>query len=373
MPSAPDRLTFIDFARTYAVFLALLSHALNTTGTFQHMGESSLYIRQFTRMATPMFVFMFGFMIEFVYARKARLLGLESVQRRLLVRSFQCYFAYGLTSLCSVLGGFETLDGFLRALLFLGDSRFGNILRVYAVLMLMVPLLIRFRLRYGPKAIYLALVLVIFSFPLLNGTESFSFGRFDHPLNVLAGLGPALGGPSVWHSLSFLLAGMFLASSLNADGPIRLSRFYLFALVLLVTCVVLRVLLVADPFPDAWWKFVDFTYRTHNMAGYFVIGIFGSVVSIGVVCFLVGVRKLPRPIQALMPVGYASLFSYTLGNVLLNLFGSFAGRVPSLVFLIPFFAAVLVITSIRKRLLFYDVLNDILNFRFNKVLQRTEP
>jgi hypothetical protein len=66
-----SRLHFIDFARTYAVFLALLAHSLETTGVIDRLGEDSLYIRQFTRTATPIFVFMFGFMIEFVYATRA--------------------------------------------------------------------------------------------------------------------------------------------------------------------------------------------------------------------------------------------------------------------------------------------------------------
>ena len=95
-----SRLHFIDFARTFAVVLALLSHSLNNTEVLDRMGADSLYItlhqavhpKQFTRIATPIFVFMFGFMIEFVYATRARDSGAASIQRRLRVRSFQCYF-----------------------------------------------------------------------------------------------------------------------------------------------------------------------------------------------------------------------------------------------------------------------------------------
>src|SRR5215472_18913485 len=141
-----SRLHFIDFARTFAVVLALLAHSLSNTGVFDRMGADSLYIKQFIRTATPIFVFMFGFMIEFVYATRARASGVASIQRRLRVRSFQCYFGYCLTSFCTLLGGEQSLYQFAKSLAFFGDSRFGNILRVYAVVMLFTPLLVRLRL-----------------------------------------------------------------------------------------------------------------------------------------------------------------------------------------------------------------------------------
>jgi len=63
--SHQNRLTFIDVARTYAILLALLSHVFAATGFFQQLGSDALLIRQFTRMATPLFMFMFGFMNEY--------------------------------------------------------------------------------------------------------------------------------------------------------------------------------------------------------------------------------------------------------------------------------------------------------------------
>ena len=39
-----SRLHFIDFARTFAVVLALLAHSLNNTKVFDRMGADSLYI-----------------------------------------------------------------------------------------------------------------------------------------------------------------------------------------------------------------------------------------------------------------------------------------------------------------------------------------
>ena len=62
MTPTHSRLVFIDFARSYGVFLALLSHALIATGAYEQLaGGDATIIRSVTRMATPMFVFMFGF------------------------------------------------------------------------------------------------------------------------------------------------------------------------------------------------------------------------------------------------------------------------------------------------------------------------
>jgi hypothetical protein len=162
-----------------------------------------------------MFVFMFGFMIEFVYATRARASGVASIQRRLRVRSFQCYFGYCLTSFCSLLGGYQSLYKFAASLVFFGNSRFGNILRVYAVIMLFTPLLVRLRLRYGVRFVVFCLAGVLLSFPWIIALKDVDFGALNNPLNVLFGVGPARRGPSAWHSMSFVLSGMLLASTLT--------------------------------------------------------------------------------------------------------------------------------------------------------------
>ena len=149
--SHQNRLTFIDVARTYAILLALLSHVFAATGFFQQLGPDALLIRQFTRVATPLFMFMFGFMIEFVYVRRAASNGVGAIRHRILARSFQCYMAYALTSFCAVLSGYLSIKGFLGSLLFFTDSRFGNILRSYSVLLVLAPFIIRLRLMLGAK------------------------------------------------------------------------------------------------------------------------------------------------------------------------------------------------------------------------------
>ena len=348
-----SRLHFIDFARTFAVVLALLAHSLGNTKVFDRMGADSLYIKQFTRTATPIFVFMFGFMIEFVYTTRARASGVASIQRRLRVRSFQCYFGYCLTSFCTLLGGHQSLYKFAASLAFFGNSRFGNILRVYAVIMLFTPLLVRLRLRYGVRFVVFCLASVLLSFPFVIQLKGVDFGVFNNPLNVLFGVGLGRFGPSVWHSMSFVLSGMLLASSLTGGAKTlrnAFSRFYLIALGLVSICAVAWFPLVHDGPAEAWVKFADSTYRGSNMPGYYLIGIVTSVFWITLFSLLIGTRELSRPVKFFLPLGLSSLFWYTTGNVLLNLSGYVATRVDPTLYIAVFFVSVLIITKYIDRM-----------------------
>jgi OpgC protein len=363
-----SRLHFIDFARTFAVVLALLAHSLNNTKVFDRMGADSVYIKQFTRTATPIFVFMFGFMIEFVYATRARASGVASIQRRLRVRSFQCYFGYCLTSFCTLLGGQQSLYKFAASLtFFFGNSRFGNILRVYAVIMLFTPLLVRLRLRYGVRFVVFCLTGVLLSFPFVIQLKGVDFGVFNNPLHMLFGVGLGWGGPSVWHSMSFVLSGMLLASSLTGGAKTlrnAFSRFYLIALGLVSICAVAWFPLVHDSPAEAWVKFADFTYRGSNMPGYYLIGIVTSVFWITLFSLLIGTRELSRPVKFFLPLGLSSLFSYTTGNVLLNLSGYVATRVNPTLYTAVFFVSVLIITKYIDRMPYYEYANELMCLRF---------
>ena len=352
MPPTAQRLSFIDVARTYAVISVLLAHALNATGTFARMGTDSFSIHQFTRMATPMFVFIFGFMIEYVYVWKAQQQGLVSVRSRLMTRSLQCYGAYALTSFSALVAGYKTNTEFLSSLFFFSDSRFGNILRVYAVILLAAPWLIRLRLKYGPIFLFFALIFVLLSSSILIEAKKYSFGPLDIPLNVFFGIGPCKGGPSIWHSLSLLLAGMLVATSLRNSCNNQLSTFYFTSSLIIVTSLLLGLLLIDDNPFSAWKKFVDFTYRGSNAGGFYIIGIIGSTAIMMLLGMLIGTRAVPFPLTCLLPFGHSSLFAYTFGNVLLNLIGSMASKIPLLIFLPLFFALVLLCTVLARRVHF---------------------
>jgi uncharacterized membrane protein len=106
------------------------------------------------------------------------------------------------------------------------------------------------------------------------------------------------------------------------------------------------------------------------MAAYFIIGTGTSVIALTLFCLVVGVRRPPAAIRLFMPVGLSSLLAYTVGNILLNLFGKTATLVGPALFLILFFVAVLAITTYVERLPFYRPINGLLNLRFERFSRR---
>ena len=233
--------------------------------------------------------------------------------------------------------------------------------------MLFTPLLVRLRLRYGVRFVVFCLASVVLSFPFVIQLKGVDFGVFNNPLNVLFGVGPSRFGPSVWHSMSFVLSGMLLASSLTADTETlrnAFSRFYLIVLGLVSICAVAWFPLVHDGPAEAWVKFVDFSYRESNMPGYYLIGIVTSVFWITLFSLLIGTRELSRPVRFFLPLGLSSLFSYTTGNVLLNLSGYVATRVDPTLYIAVFFVSVLIITKYIDRMPYYEYANELMCLRF---------
>jgi len=359
-----QRITFIDVARTYAVFLALLSHGFLATGMFRQLDENSVYIRQFTRMATPMFLFMFGFMIEYVYVRRARNQGLDSIRKRLMVRSFQCYLGYALTSLSALIVGYKSLAGFIGSLVLFSDSRFGNALRIYAILLLLAPVVIRLRLKYGRLFVMAALLFVTLSSLFLVQTKGYTFGVFDRPLNALFGIGARPGGPSVWHSMCFMLAGMFVASGLPSGPDRRLFGFFRSSSVMLTVSIALGVVFIHEKPGSALRMFAGAGYRSDNRIEFIIIGIFCSVMMMMIFGAVFGSRPPPRLLKLFLPVGQASLFAFTLGNILLNFTLTIARQWPPAVYLSIFFCCVLFLTRTRERLPYYTLIHDMLNGGF---------
>ena len=325
-------------------------------------------------MATPMFVFMFGFMIEFVYVRRSEGIGLDSVYKRILIRSFQCYVAYALISFCAVLGGYKSIENFFSSLLFFSNSRFGNILRAYSVMLLITPFIIKLRIRFGVKFVFCSLMLLVISYSFIHELKSVDFGIINHPFNVLLGIGLHRGGPSVYGALSFYLVGMIMASSLSkcrSKIGYDFSYFYLVSFALIVTFLIFGSVLINEGFKEGLVLFADYTYRYNNAPAYYIIGTFGSLLTITLFSFLFGTRIPPIPIKFILPIGTSSLISYTAGNVILNLFGRMANIMNQFVFIALFFLAVVLITRNIRKLPYFNYIYNFMNFRHNKAFQQT--
>jgi len=66
-----NREVFIDFARGFAILLAVGSHAFYAFGYDVLFGDAMYHMMSLTRLATPSFVLITGMMFELVYLRKA--------------------------------------------------------------------------------------------------------------------------------------------------------------------------------------------------------------------------------------------------------------------------------------------------------------
>jgi hypothetical protein len=313
------RIIFIDAARAHAILLALTVHALSTFGGLAHLGENFWVVRIFTHSATPMFIFMCGMMIEIVYVRKAEVSGTSSVAGRLLVRSFQCYLGYCLIVSAGFFAGSFDAARAIKAFLFLDNSHFGNILRFYSIVLLLAVPLIFFRVRYGFITNILLLAIILLGFLYLPAGGSILRSPFDHWELILVGSSTKSYGPSVWHGMTFISCGMILAFSLVSSQDMK--KFY-FTLAVMTAVAFLLLVYIFNQYSvhEILKDFVMAKLRGQNHFGYYVIGI--------ILCFFYLLLfslffrqegKVGLFSRMLLSLGKHSLFSYTLGNIILNL------------------------------------------------------
>lgn len=320
------RLQFIDVARALAIALAMLAHGMITFGGWDQLGERAPYVQLFTRTATPLFIFMFGMMLEIVYVRRMSRSGLQPVSRRLLVRSMQCYVGFIATAAAGWIGGNLSGTEFLSTFIFLEDAQFGNILRFYSVALLLAIPFLWARKRLGAWVLVATIAGIWAGDLLLQPYKGVSFGFYDHWISIGLGTGAIWGGPSVWHGTTFMLAGMLLASALTEWRERGLKKFYkTAALFSLAPLSVIGWLVAESSLTHVAGNFASVgVYRAANHIGYYAIGTFACIVILVALAHLIPLkRKLPDWTHSFLVLGYSSLLSYTLGNIILNLVPSF--------------------------------------------------
>src|SRR3982751_2835471 len=110
--SSSKRIYFVDFARSFAIMLALTDHGMNDFDIW-HKYSPKVFtaMKILTTSATPTFILLFGMMLEIIYLGKLRKSGLRKTASGLVNRSFQCYVGYFLTTVAGVIGGFKYFKG----------------------------------------------------------------------------------------------------------------------------------------------------------------------------------------------------------------------------------------------------------------------
>ena len=267
----PKRLYSFDLLRLFAVLLALTSHFLLSQGGDWRANDLFINLKAITRSAMPCLLIIFGFMIEYVYARRWTLKGPKVVLERMLIRSILCYLAFISLSFISFSADHTSISQFLGSFVFMGKAEHAQLFAYYTLLIPIAFLFIWVRFTYGWKA---KLLLITF---LLILVECFNFmvGGSQVPLisvlRVFLGTGDTY-GPSIVHSLVLITLGELVAGfALGARSPLQ-------------KCIVIGLplfslmLVLFEINSIGWDNFVKGitvfnNYRAHNSPEYFAYGI----------------------------------------------------------------------------------------------------
>jgi hypothetical protein len=312
MSQVSSRLHFIDSVRGLAVIMAMLSHAL-----FQFSNDF-IFLKPLTRTATPVFVILFGIMLEIAYLRRIRT-GTESVrvETRLLSRMITCYVLFTAITLAAFLSGRLNLWPTMKALLFLDDGYFGVILKIYTVLFFIVVLLFPWIRRHG-AVVFLQLAFVAWTLKLLL---EIYFPESPYVVTFIVGNAEGF-GPAILPSMTFLAFGMAFGEWLSGRrGPLLWSL--LLALAVVVSTFALSDLGTLADIRDTW-----VASRWSNRPVYFAIGICSTSLFL-LIFWLTWRREQADPVSRFTEVtGRQTLFVYSAGNIVLNLLPRYSGQDP---------------------------------------------
>jgi hypothetical protein len=209
----PQRMVFIDVARSLAILIALAAHAVTVFGVWPAVppGLAKAAGNALFYTATPTFFLLFGVMLELVQVRRRERDGALAVTRSLGLRAGQCWLGLLLGMLCAWLGGRLASSQLPDALLNLIDTPNSGILRFYTAAMLLCIPVVICRPRLGP-AMPLALVGAIWIgatlLPLLPWPSTAS--RWGFLCGFLVAHPPTWSAGSLWHNLSVVFMGMVL-------------------------------------------------------------------------------------------------------------------------------------------------------------------
>lgn len=313
------RVYFVDVARSFAIFLALFNHSMNDFNIWEDYSHTTYAILKIvTSSATPIFLFLFGMMLELVYFRRLRDRGLDSIKPRLIKRSIQCYIGFMLTSLAGYFGGLNDLKALVGTAIFATNNHYGNILKLYSMLIILVMFLLVFRLRFGIwKTFFLCLSYWII-YPFTRGIE------FAHPnigifMSTLFGVGEGTSGPTVFNSLSIIALGMLCSYFITQkrDNSYFIKKCLIILVVLLVPII---YFVLITPFPELMENYLGNVYRRDTHPIYYLVSTALAIVNVILFAMLIPIgTQLKSVYENFLLFGRNSLSAFTLGNIILNL------------------------------------------------------
>lgn len=309
----------IDLARSVAIIFVILGHAL-TVANFGDAGPAIYALRFFLGVSPPVFFCLFGCMLQLVYARQYASGREDETVQRLLTRALQCWLLYVLTCAAMCISAGLPFAYFVRCALLLGDTPFTDILKFYATLLLVSPLLVYVSVRRGLWPLILLVVLVQVSYPLISQIPPMRGFAGAQTLSAFLYGGEYVGhtGPSVIHGLGFVVFGMLLGKTWRA----RPGREYLLsgpgwslrAAFLVLFAVTLSWLLLGGY--DLGTPAERIALRNTNHPLYLLFGCTAAVVFIEVFTCIRRITGMGGR-SFWMIFGLTSLFTFCFGNILL--------------------------------------------------------
>ena len=314
----------VDICRSVAILLAMWSHVLVTFGA-QWDGPSYAWLRFVMQMAPVTFICLFGAMLEIAYVRKVRAGQVEAALGRMFERAAQCYILYVVSVLALLVAGQYSIGYSLRTILLIGITPFTDILKFYALALLVAPLLVVVRLRFGLWPMLVAFLAIQFCYPLLDLAD------YDAPASGKDYLGPivgflygageaGVGAPSFLHGMALVCIGMVIghaAGALMADDPrLRVEGFAW--IILLAAAALVASMLFWTTTLDVLRGIVSLRIRNDNHPFYYALGLFATLLFLLVCILLFDFARL-RFADGITFMGAASLFTFCFGNVLLYL------------------------------------------------------
>ncbi|CUJ18583.1 OpgC domain-containing protein [Cognatishimia activa] len=332
------RIVGLDFTRSLAIFLAMASHAFNEAGLYTYLpAELSFYLKICMQLAPPVFIVLFGVMLELVYLPRMESGRAAAVSARLWTRALQCWLLYAI----SIFVLFLVRDDYslmfsLSCIFFMGNSPYTEILKLYTVLLFLSPLLILIRIRFGLGLCILFAIAYQIAWPIGNGlahamadeNAPIQFVRF---VKFITGFGDTrVAGPSVLHGVSLMVAGWALTALLRkailAQSPrastLKTFEFDRQKLKLFFGLSFAFTVLTFFALPSSYISGIpNMELRMMSHPVYFICG---TSVAYATAIFLVmvfdswkfGSREL---LNKLSFFGRTSLFTFAWGNILLYL------------------------------------------------------
>ncbi|MBL7856261.1 MAG: DUF1624 domain-containing protein [Cyclobacteriaceae bacterium] len=341
------RIYFVDFARSFAIVLALTDHSMNDFGVWKNYPESVYVIlKTLTTSATPTFLLLFGMMLEIIYLKRYRKEGVHKISYALVKRSFQCYVGYFLTVLAGIAGGLLSWKQGFAAAVFFGNCHFGNILKLYTIMLLLAIPLVWYRNRYGVVATLILCVSPWLLYPVIQQLPVLQNNLAIFTSSIF-GFGNS-GGPSILNSLTLVGIGMLSASFISLE-----SR-YAFQIKTLVVIALLAIVLIAVvvllPVDQLVYNHTHNIFRNQNHPVYYLFSsMLGLLVAILSSLLIPIGKKVSASTDNFLVFGRSSLTAFTAGNIILNLI---AGRIATYSW--TFWAPLSFVVIVFSILVFYE-------------------